>query len=762
MTHDKMNSEGDANGGVWGGSPFHRVSGSAMPDDRARNLPLLGNDEIKLCVDARGAMHDFEARGSYPPPRIVWTGRRHDRRNDRYNSNLFEWGFLNITLEGEESLPAVTGWQQRLVPREGIVESEVRRGTCVEQTTSLVHLEHNLLAIHREYRNLPPDRPWRVRAVFTFCHVGTEEIPFRTTWTPRRAWKNGIPADTTSDGMTWCRGRMALFADTACESRAVANRLELSFDLPASGAFTVYLSMLDDLGNDPQLLHIPDAPWMAPQVREINRENLALAVVKPDPVRATDQLRKWVARQGFAGVRSTQRAAWGRFYSEVRIELPALEEKLRAALDTQLYTLRCSYSHYSLPANPFNSSWGAAYFWDERYGFEGLLAAGSSEMPRRILEWRRRILPFCTMMTAGRGARYVPSAVETGAMIADRNVTQFTEFFQMGVFVYNAWLFCRYADQPELWRRYYPIIRECAEFYRHWLLIELPGNQLMVTPLTDVNESLYPVQDGPFTAGGAALMLNLAWQLGEKLGLTDPAMPEWKRLGAMAMHLAYHVNPPEACPLDLELDRLAVAATEPDAAVARWRDDWRKRFAPRDQMDGTSANVTGEVTALPFWSWGSLQQAWSAGGRGKAEEAVGHLVKSLSTMMDFGALNESANLELTDVHHPWFTTGAGAYLRAVTRMLLVPREDEIVVLPGIPASWTDVGFTLPAFGGISVEVAVKGGRLAVLNLTAQAAGAAARRVLVPKRFLPEPGRLGYQAAADAGEYWALTVLAAVR
>ena len=743
-------------------SPFHEVGGKALPDDGRRILPLLGNDEIKLCVDARGAMHDFEPLPSYPPPRIVWTGRRHDRRNDRYNSNLFEWGFLSVTLEDEGALGNVTGWRQRLVPREGVVESEVCWGASREHTTSLVHLDHNLFAIHREYRNLPPDRAWRVRAVFTFCHVGTETPPFRTTLKPGRAWQNGIAADTTADGVTFTRGRIALFADASGRGRAVRNRLELDFAVPADGAFTVYLSLADDLGNDPQLLHIPDAPWMSPLVREINRENLELEIVKPDPVRITDGLRKWVRRRGFAGVLAAQRAAWAKVYANVAIRLPAAENKLRAALDTQLYTLRCSYSHYSLPANPFNSSWAAAYFWDERYGFEGLLAAGSREMPERILEWRRRILPFCTLMTAGRGARYVPSATETGSMIADRNVTQFTEFFQMGVFVYNVWLHCRYRNRPEVWRRYYPIVRECAEFYRNWLLVELAGNQLMVVPLTDVDEGRYPVQDGPFTAAGGALALNLAWRLGEQLGIDDEALPEWKRLGAMAMYLARRLNQGSGCFLDFELDRLPVAPVAADPAAEAWRDAWLARHPPKNQMDGTTMNVAGEKQGLPFWSWAFLQQAWLAAARGQAELAEQRLKESLKTVMAFGALNESADLQLTEVHHPWFTTGAGAFLRAVAHMLAIPREDEMVLLPGVPSSWTDLAFTLPAFGGVRVALEVDGGQVTKLAATADRPKPDRVRVRIPKRFLRAPDALAPMKVEDGGEDWVLTMPAAAK
>jgi len=738
-------------------SAFHQVSGITLPDDSKRILPLLGNDEIKLCVDARGAMHDFEALPSFPPPRITWTGRRHDRRNDRYNSNLFEWGFLNVTLDGEESLPAVTGWQQRLVPREGVVESEVQRGRTVEQTTSLVHLQRNLFAIHREYTDLPQDRPWQVRAVFTFCHVGTEAPPFRATWKPRRAWKNGIAADTTADGLVLYKGCIALFTDAECGIRYEGNQLEVYFDLPKSGAFTVYLSMQDDLGNDSQAIAIPDDPWMSPQVREINRENLKRPIEKPDPVQATDSLRKWVGKQGFDGVLTTNKAAWAKFYGEAKIELPVAEEKLRAALDSQLYNLRCSYTHYSLPANPFNSSWGAPYFWDERFGLEGLLAAGSFEMPRRILDWRRRLLPFACMMTAGRGARYVPSAIETGAMIADRNVTQFTEFFQMGVFVYDAWLYCRYVDDPELWRRFYPISRECAEFYRNWLLVELPGNSLMIVPLTDVNESEYPVQDGRFTACAASLILNLAWMIGEKLAIPDVALPEWKRLGAMAHHLAQNAVSSRRCFLDYELERLPVAAMRPESAVEQWRQDWLKRHAPRDQMDGTSANVTGEMTALPFWSWESLQQAWMEATLQQPDEAERQLKKSLTTMMDFAALNESANVELTNVHHPWFTTGAGAFLRALTHMLIIPREEEILLLPGVPATWKDLAFTMPAFGGVMVEVKLAQGQLTTLKLKTTRPGSGKVRVKIPKHFLQNPATLNAAATEDGGNHWVMVV-----
>ena len=732
-------------------SALHEVAGTTLPDDARRVCPLLGNDQLKLVLDARGAMHDFvPAQGSYPPPRIVWAGRRHNLRIDRYSSNLFEWGFLDVRLEGEDALPPVTGWRQRLHPREGYVETIIERGVIAERTITFLHLERNLLVIHREYTGLPENASRRARAVYTFCQVGTEKIPFRTTWQPVDRWDTGIAADTTADGTVLYSGRVALFTERPCDARAVDNRLELAIALDTHGAVTVYLSLQDDLGDDPQLLPIPDGAWMSPLVREVNLENRGHVITHPDPAAETDKLRQWVANTGFAGVFASQRDAWQRFREAIRIDLPVEEETLRGALETQLYALRCSFTDYSLPANPFNTSWGACYFWDERYGLEGLLACGAFDMPRRILEWRRRILPFSTLMTAGRGARYVASAVEPGSMTSDRNGTHFYEFPLIGVIVNYLWQYCRYQDDPAVQRRYYPIVRECAEFFRHWLLIELPGQVAMLAPSIDIDEGHYPVQDGPSMVCGAARALQLAWTMADALGWDEPARADWRRLGEMAIGLARSVfreelaRPDKALPgfySEMELEDLPAAEIIPDPAILAWREQYRAAHVPALPPE----NVTGETGMLPLWSWGFLGNAYAQACSGKADAALDSLRHSLDTMMDFGALNESATRDLSVVHHPWFTTAAGAYLRALARMLLYPKDEHIYLLSGVPNTWRNLRFTLPAHHGALVTLAIADGRVTELTLTADHGE---WLMHLPARFPLAPGVLPVDAVVE--------------
>lgn len=731
---------------------FHSVHGKTLPEDSNRILPLIGNDEIKLCVDRRGVMHDWHhVWPSHPPARITWTGRRHDRRLDEYNSNFFEWGFLDLRLEGEEALPPVEDWRQTLFPRQGYVRTTTRRGEVEEETTSFVHLERNLVVFHRRYRNLPAACR-RLRAVHTLCQNNVETLPFRVAWTPQAADEYGIEADTVADGLQMYRGRIALFADCPAGAAAHGNRLELDIDLPDSLAVTVFLSFADDLKPLEPAPRIDYDSWMSEPVRQVFRDVNARrqAADRPDPMAATIANRDYVAEKGYESVFAAHHNAWEAWFDGARIELPEEEERLRAALETQLYTIRCSYTAWSMPANPFNTSWGAPYFWDERFPTEGLMQLGIWDMPERVAEFRRNILPYATMTSGARGARYTSSVVESGTAINDRSHCSNYEFFPIAVFVNCIYNYCRYRGDEELWRRYYPIFREAAEFFRQYLFVELPGNNGMIVPLVDVNEQHYPVQDGPFAVHGAARIFEIALRRGEVQGETEETLAAWRHYGALARGLSEHLeelsrqkaerrdgapaNNPSGCYCDYEIFAASLPVPDADRTIQEWRDKQRRLLAPKSIFDDGKTGMYGDPEALPFWSWGALNEAYRAATNGAADKALAKLKKALSTMMDFAALNESARTDLSDVHHPWFTTGAGAYVRALTRMLLYPRDEHVFLLPGVPAGWGDLRFTLPVHGRAEVEVALRDDCITHLRLT-ETGGRPQRRIVhIPARF----------------------------
>jgi len=722
---------------------FHEVSGNKLPDDSTRICPLIGNSEIKLILDARGAMHDFTpsleiGQGSWPAPRIVWAGRRHNRTSDRYNSNLFEWGFLDVALEGEQQLPPVNGWRQRIVPRQGLCETEIQRGNIIEKATSFVHLQENVIVFHRRFENLPQDHPRKLRATYTLSHVGTTHLPHLVNWQPQQPWNKGIAADTTAYGMRVYNGRIALFSDQPCTARSYRNRLEIEVPLNQAGECTVYLSFADDLGNDTQMVEVLDGNWESEYCKQVNRELRETRVVKPDPVQATNRLLQWVEHAGYSGVLQSHKRAWEDFFGGAKLQLPPNEEKLQAALDTQLYTLRTAWTPWSVPATPFNSAWGANYFWDERFGLEGLLALGMDELPERTIEWRRRCLPFSTMKLAGAGALYAQMATEAGSEASDRNIQHHFQFQVAGVIANYIYEYCRYKDDPQTWRRYFPVLFEIAEFHRNWMIIELPGNVVMTPPLAI--EGPNPRQDERNVISGAARSMQVAADAAARLALDEPLAREWKRLADLVvLNIHRQIDGPNSF-LDFELHEYHLPDVQLDPAMAQWRIDERKRLERPPEAD----NVAGEKAVewvKKVWSWGFFTSAYECATTEQPEKALQQLRGGLNTMMDFASVNESCFEDFTLVKHPWFATAAGAYVRALARMLVRTTRSTIYVAPGVPAEWKQFAFEVPIHGAGRISVQTENGLFTRLSITETRPGTHRRIVHIPKRFLKSMGRL---------------------
>jgi len=718
-------------------------------EDRSHVGPLLGNDEVKLVLDARGCMHDFAARPAWPPPRIVWTGRRHNQRIDQYNSNLFEYGFFDIRLTHEDKLPPVTSWRQRLHPSEGWVETVIEReGGMRETAITFLHLKRNIIVCRRKYENLPAAIAREVQAKYVFCQADAAEIPFRTTWSPLAPSPTGVAADFTADGHRVYQGRIALFAARECRAETVDNQLLLTIPLSDCDTATTYIALEDDLGDDRQLVVMMDGEWMPKGVREVHRENAEQERQhkRTDYARAIEQSIEQCRREGFDAVLKSQCDAWREYTDQFCVTFPEEAGKLASAFYGAVYHVRCGASNFNWGSSPFNNSWGAHYAWNERYPTEGLLAWGVYDIPLRVLEYRRRILPFLCQRAAARGADYHHSSVEPGTQTSERNGTNFYEQFLGGLIAHYMSLYWRYMNDTDLMRRYYPVIREVAEFYRHWVLIELPGNNLMTAPLIDVNESVYPVQDGPFTICSAARALDLAVRAAKELGEDADLLTTWERYRDLSISLVRHVLrdslPNNGLYRELELDAVADPNLEIDTTIRDWRDAYRAANAGLDQFKKHGQNVSGDHSKPRNWPWGAFQQAWANSVNGNPGKAMASYERGLRVLLPFNGQCESAEEDFSRIDHPWFTTASGALLRAVAKTLMHTRDNEIWLLPGVPESWRDLSFTLPALGAVDVSVKVERGKLQQLSLTPKQHRPERRFILhVPARMVPEDAAL---------------------
>ena len=66
---------------------------------------------------------------------------------------------------------------------------------------------------------------------------------------------------------------------------------------------------------------------------------------------------------------------------------------------------------------------------------------------------------------------------------------------------------------------------------------------------------------------------------------------------------------------------------------------------------------------------------------------------------------------------PWFMTAAGNVLYAICQLFVADQEGGIQLAAGVPSDWTDYSFRLPAPGGHSVSMEVRGGKVAAFAAT---------------------------------------------
>jgi hypothetical protein len=243
--------------------------------------------------------------------------------------------------------------------------------------------------------------------------------------------------------------------------------------------------------------------------------------------------------------------------------------------------------------------------------------------------------------------------------------------------------------------------------------------------LIDVNESLYPVQDGPFTICSAARVFDLTVRVAEQLGEDTNMLPIWRRYRDLSILLVRHrmqqetaksVFPVWTCYQDLDLDSIPNPKLRVDASVRKWRDSYRETNAGVDQFKTAKQNVSGDYSKPRNWPWGAFQQAFFKASMGSPDDARQALERALKVLLPFGGQCESGEEDFSRIDHPWFTTASGALLRALGRMFVFPQDNLIRLFPGVPTSWRDFSVEMPIFENATIRARVESGLLTQLKV----------------------------------------------
>lgn len=417
----------------------------------------------------------------------------------------------------------------------------------------------------------------------------------------------------------------------------------------------------------------------------------------------------------FAALSAKHAKSWREYFDDSAAELPDVElMRMRSVAE---YQLKCCTTKWSIPPGLPPSHWSAGIFaFDEMYAVQGLLSAGHFKEARRASDYRRRTLGSATARTSGGGARWVWISMETCADDCAHSGFWMEHIFHMSAVARTCRLVASYTDDPEYLRQAsYPVMRECARFFRLQCIYDLPDGTSFVRKCTDL-ERLRAGRERPFmTTCGAIDTLRSAADAADMLGVDDTDAADWRATADRLLRS-----------LPVKNGRFVAAADRQDAvSMGTLAGYFPFPIFPRGHPEQTAAveyflahgakggnmYTTGE--RICPWYCGTMAMAALRAGDGEgAFRLVKNAGKSAGVWGEYWEINEPCKAWF----RPWFITAAANCLTAIDAMLLMEADGECRIGSGVPKDWKDWSFRLPAESGCEVEFAMKGGNAAKLVL----------------------------------------------
>ena len=446
-------------------------------------------------------------------------------------------------------------------------------------------------------------------------------------------------------------------------------------------------------------------------------------------------------RHDYAALRTRTVEEWTRFYGESEVRLP--DADLQRMWEMANYHLYANATPWSFPVGILDSHWQGLYFgFDEMYMYQGLASAGHLAVSRRVPDYRyATIKPALARNRYGSngrfskyGARWFWESLEDGRSEGTIPGEWMEHIFHMATIAKSAWLQGRYErDRAWFAEKGYPLVYECARYFRHNWVYEDSNGDTYIGKCCDL-ERLGPARNHPFmTTVGAIYTLRAAADASELLKTNRADVADFRTCADKlekwlpkkdGLFLSDYDEPQESM--------ATLAGFFPFPIFAgdhRMQRDTVTHFINEGRASGNMYPTGKNVCP---WYAGTMSAA--ASWMGDRREAVRWLREAWSAAGCFGEYFE-INEPGVAVSRPWFGTAAGNCLYAINQMLLCDHLDAIYVGYTVPESWRDYSFRLPSLHGVTVDCAVRGGKLARLVLTPREGETEKAKVVVREEVL---------------------------
>ena len=417
----------------------------------------------------------------------------------------------------------------------------------------------------------------------------------------------------------------------------------------------------------------------------------------------------------YADLAKQHEGAWRTYYSASDVRIPdAKLMRLRAMAE---YQLKCNVTRWALPVGLFASHWnGNSFAFDELYGIQGLLSSGHFDEARHVADFRLNTLGQAKKRVGGRGARWYWECMEDTMREGAPSGHWLDHIFHMSAIAQTCNLTAFYTDDLDYLReKMYPVMRECARFYRAQCVFDAADGSSFVRTCTDL-ERLGAAKERPcMTTCGIIHTFRICAAAADRLGVDAAEAADW-RAKADRLEKSLPVKDGRFVPAANALDAVSMGTLAGYFPFTIFSKGHKEQTAAVDFFLAKGVKA-GNMYAMgkKICPWYAATMAMAALRAGKYEKVYPLVMTAASSSGHYGEyweINEPGNVQIK----PWFMTAAGTSLYAMNQMLLTEQDGECLIGAGVPKEWKDWSFRLPAEGGYEVECEVKGGKVAKLVL----------------------------------------------
>lgn len=672
--------------------------GDARPDGY---VPvMLSNGRLNVFVDPTLSVpvaSAADAKAKFTPG-IFWEGRRlvdNEGKPARSGWRLLPQGrFRTVLLLDGQPASAPTRWRQRLDVRTALTTVEADRDGGVSFAgEAFVPQARNAVVLRQRVR--AGARP--VRVSLGLVYEAPRHARILGAW------------EATPDGARWTMtayGRFVTHETIDLVALGASDAVETALDGGvASVTRTRTLAPGEACTLDWAIAYADDLADALPAVTPAPREARPLGA--------------------YDGLRAAHVADWTAYFGEGMVAMP--DARLQAMHDMARYHLRCVTTEWSIPVGILDSHWsGKIFAFDEMYAVQGLLSSGHFAAAKIAADYRAATLADARARNAAgtrrTGARWAWQAVEGEAIEGGSLGFWSDHIFHQAAIAQTVWTYCRYADDlAYLKAKGYPVLRECAAFFRELQVIDLPDGTSFVQKCTDL-ERLGPGRERAFmTTCGVISTLRRAADAADLLGVDADRAADFRACAnRLVDSLPQRDGRYVAYPDCTEESMGTLAGFFPFRTFGR--DNAAQVKAVRHFLENGAAFGNMYATGRRICPWYAATMALSALRAGDARHPpvrwLQEAHRSAGLWGEFWEINEPGVAQF----RPWFMTAAGNCLYALNQLLVADREDVVELGAGVPDDWRDYAFRLPIPGGWTVEAEVKGGRLVRFSATPRRPG----------------------------------------